>query len=354
MTSLPTIRWGIIGTGWISTEVLKDLILERPDAKAVHVIQAIGCSSMSKGQAFAKSTIPHLSPTIYGSYAECYADPNVDLIYIGTPHAFHKDNCLEAIQHGKHILCEKAFTLNAREAREVFAAAKAKGVFIMEAMWTRFFPLTQTLQRLLHDEKIIGDVLRVFADFGLDMDVKSLGPESRLKNKALGAGSLLDVGIYSLTWGLLCLDRNIADKAEKPKVVSLLSLEEGVDMTSSFLLLYPSTGRQGILTSTMSVKSDETFARIEGSKGTIFIEGPGTSIPSRFKYVPNNKDEKEKIFEFEKPGAGYYYEADAVALDIQAGRTENEIMPWAETIRVMEIMDEIRYTNGALFPQDAE
>lgn len=334
--------------------MLKDLVLERPNAKAVHIIQAIGCSSLSKGQEFVKSTIPHLSPTVYGSYAECYADPNVDLIYIGTPHAFHKENCLAAIKNGKHILCEKAFTLNARDAREVFSAAEAKGVFIMEAMWTRFFPLIQSLQQALHGDKIVGDILRVFVDFGLDMDVASLGPESRLKNKALGAGSLLDIGIYCLTWGLLCLDQNIADQAEKPKAVSLQSLEDGVDMASSVLLLYASTGRLGVLTCSMGVKTERTFARIEGSKGTIFIEGAAASIPSSFKFVPKSKEDKEQVFEFEKPGSGFYYEADAVALDIHAGRTQNAIMPWAETIRVLEIMDEIRYANGAMFPQDAE
>ena len=235
----------------------------------------------------------------------------------------------------------------------MFAAAKEKGVFVMEAMWTRFFPLTRTLQRLLHEEKILGNIVRVFADFALDMDIKSLGPQSRLKNRELGAGSLLDIGIYSLMWGLLCLDDGIADKAEKPKVSSVQSLDEGVDVTSSILLFYPSTGRQGILTSTLSSRTDKFFARIEGTKGAIFIEGP-TSKPIRFKFIPKGKDVKEEVFEFDNPGSGFFYEADAVALDIQAGRTENAIMPWAETIRVMEIMDGIRYSNGALFPQDEE
>jgi predicted dehydrogenase len=351
MSSLPTLRWGIIGTGLISTEVVKDLIIDRPDAKAVHIIQAIGSSSLSKGEAFVKTLLPHLSPSVYGSYAECYADPNVDLIYIGTPHAFHKKNCLDAINLGKHILCEKAFTLNADEAREVFTAAKSKGVFIMEAMWTRFFPLTQTLQRLLHEEQIVGNIVRIFADFGLSMDLASLRPESRLKNRALGAGSLLDIGIYSLTWGLLCLDANIGREAEKPVVSSQMTLEEGVDMISSVILHYRSTGRQGILTSTMKASSQSPFARVEGSKGTIFIEG-GTSRPSSFKFVPKDVNQKEQVFEFDNPGSGFFYEADAVALDIHAGRMENAVMPWEETIRVLEIMDGIRYANGALYPQE--
>jgi predicted dehydrogenase len=354
MAPLPILRWGIIGTGWISTEVVKDLIIPRGDAKATHIIQAIGCSSLQKGQSFAKSLLPNLNPTIYGSYSECYNDPNVDLIYIGIPHAFHKQSCLEAIAAGKHILCEKAFTLNARDSREVFAAAKERGVFIMEAMWTRFFPLTQALQRVLHRDKLVGDIVRVFADFGLDMDIKNLGPESRLKNRALGAGSLLDIGIYSLTWGLLCLDEGIGKEAETPKVTSFQTLADMVDTTSSILLFYPKTGRQGILTSTLSVKTDKVFARVEGTKGTIFLEGQATSCPARFRFVPKARDQKEEVFDFDNPGSGFFYEADAVALDIQAGRKENAIMPWSETIRVLDIMDGIRHENGALFPQDEE
>lgn len=213
------------------------------------------------------------------------------------------------------MLCEKAFTLNARDAREVFTAAKERGVLVMEAMWTRFFPLTQALQSALHTEELVGDIIRVFADFGLDMDIKNLGPESRLKNRALGAGSLLDIGIYSHTWGLLCLDVGIGENAETPNVTSFQTLADGVDMTSSILLFYPKTGGQGILTSSMGVNSDKVFARVEGTKGTIFLEG-GTSCPARFRFVPKAKDQKEQVFDFAHPGSGLFYEADATALDI--------------------------------------
>src|ERR1700761_1781610 len=143
---LPTLRWGIIATGLISSWFVEDLVLSRSDAKARHIIQAIGSSSLEKGQSFAQKFIPHLSPTIYSSYAEVYADPSVDIVYIGTPHAFHARNCLDAIAAGKHVLCEKAFTLTAAEARRVLAAAADRGVFVMEAMWTRFYPLLRSLQ----------------------------------------------------------------------------------------------------------------------------------------------------------------------------------------------------------------
>ncbi|KAF2187910.1 NAD(P)-binding protein [Zopfia rhizophila CBS 207.26] len=351
---LPTLRWGIIATGQISSWFVRDLALSRPDAKAKHIIQAIGSSSKEKGGAFVKQWIPNVSPppTVYGSYEQVYAEPNVDITYIGTPHGFHKKNCLDAIEAGKHVLCEKAFALNAREAREVFAAAKRNGVFIMEALWTRFFPLVQTFQRLVHEEKAIGDVHRIFCDLGLDMDIASLGPESRLKNPALGAGTLLDICIYSLTWGLLTLDAKRGEQAESPKIVGVQTVSDSIDFATSILLLYPS-GSQGILTSTAMFKTPEVFCRVEGNKGHITVEGVSASCPSAFTLYSKEAGNSEgKRYTVDKPGFGLYWEADAVAQDIAAGRTENAIMPWAETLRIMDTMDEVRRQGGARFPVD--
>ncbi|KAI5928352.1 hypothetical protein F4810DRAFT_643247 [Camillea tinctor] len=347
---LPTVRWGIIATGLISSWFVKDLMVERTDKRANHIIKAVGSSSQQKGTEFVQKHLSAASPipVIYGSYEEVYNDPNVDVVYIGTPHAFHKQNCLDAIKHGKHVLCEKAFTINSAEAREVFEAAKEKGVFVMEAMWTRFFPLTRKLLTLLHSEKVIGDVRRVFCDFAMDQKIASLGPESRLKNPALGAGSLLDIGIYSLTWALLCLDTGLGEQAEKPKIAAMQTLIDEIDTTSSALLLYP--GRQGVVTCSTLVKGRSPFCRIEGSEGSIEIEG-FTSCPQAFTIHKGDNDTKK--YEFEKPGMGFFWEADAVALDITAGKTQDNIMPWSETVRVLEIMDEIRRQGGAKFPQDA-
>ena len=303
-------------------------------------------------------------PSTYGTYAEVYSDPDVDIVYIGTPHAFHKKNCLDAIAAGKHVLCEKAFTITAKETREVLAAAKANGVFIMEAMWTRFTPLVLELQKMLHEEKVIGNVRRTFCDFAMEMSIASLGPESRLKNPALGAGSLLDIGIYSLTWGLLSLDPNVGERASKPKIEAVQSLSDGVDMASSILIHYPSTGRQGILTSSTEVKTEPVFCRIEGTKGTIAIQGVGASLPSSFTIYLKKADvtardvldeeSKGKTYSFPSVGRGFFWEADAVAVDIAAGRKESAIMPHAESLRVMEMLDGIRRQGGATFPQDDE
>ncbi|KAF2457698.1 hypothetical protein BDY21DRAFT_371276 [Lineolata rhizophorae] len=357
MADTPTVRWGIVTTGLISSWFVEDLALPRGDAKAKHVIQCIGSSSVEKGQAFVKEHIASLSPTLYGTYDEVYADPNVDVVYIGTPHAFHKKNCLDAINAGKHVLCEKAFTITAKEAREVFAAAKAKGVFVMEAMWTRFFPLMRTLQKLIHEDKVIGDVSRMFCDFGQAKELASLGPDSRFKSLALGAGTLLDVGIYSLTFGLVTLDPGVGESAEMPKIAAQQTLSDGVDIATTAVLLYKS-GRQGIVTSSALFKTPDVFCRIEGSKGYITVEGDAVSRPEYFIVHPTVPESKggapSKRYDFENPKRGFYWEADAVALDVAAVKKESSIMPWAETIRVMEIMDEIRRQGGAKYPQDDE
>ncbi|EJT69368.1 hypothetical protein GGTG_12987 [Gaeumannomyces tritici R3-111a-1] len=361
---LPTLRWGIVATGLISSWFVQDLVMERKDPKAKHVIQAIGSSSVEKGTVFAEK---HLAgsghaPSVYGSYDAVYQDPAVDIVYIGTPHALHKQNCLDAIAAGKHVLCKKPFTLNAAQVGEVFAAARARGgVFVMEAMWTRFFPLVRTLRSLVHgDERAIGDVQRVLCDFSMDQNPGSLGPASRLKDPALGAGSLLDISIYSLTWALLMLEDPAAADADaarrRPKVAALQTLADGIDTASSAILLYPD-GRQGIVTSSSAIKKGkQPFCTVQGTRGYVEVQG-FTSAPGFFTvhtFDAEGGGLLSRRYDFERPGRGFYWEADAVAQDISAGRVESSVMPWAETVRVMELLDTIRKQGGARFPQDSE
>ncbi|KAL0932245.1 dimeric dihydrodiol [Colletotrichum truncatum] len=362
MSELPAIRWGIIATGMISSWFVEDLLISRPDAKVKHIVQAIGSSSTEKGKDFAKKFCPSSSPSIYGSYGEVYGDSDVDIVYIGTPHAFHKQNCLDAIKAGKPILCEKAFTLNARDAREVFAFAKEKQVYVAEAMWLRHRPLVQDLQRLLHKEKIIGDVFRVYSEFGLEMDIPNLPDDSRYKQPYLGAGSLLDLGIYTLTWAILGLDPGTPANSEMPKIFAAQTHYGDVEVTSSVILQYPSTGRQGVVTSTtMATGNPDVLARIQGTNGTIEVQGTVPSDPEAFTVYPKfwrdqNKGivgrDSGKKYDYKPIGRGYYWEADNAALDVLAGRLESSVMPWSETIRVMEIMDEIRRQGGTVYPQD--
>ncbi|KAK3115613.1 hypothetical protein LTR53_004871 [Teratosphaeriaceae sp. CCFEE 6253] len=356
MADLPTMRWGVVTTGMISEWLVTDILRpDWPEKKANHIVQAIGSSSLEKCEKFSANfvapTKPSVQPTLYGSYQGLYDDAAVDCVYIGTPHGFHKANMLDAIQAGKNVLCEKAFTLTAREAQEVFDAAGKRGVFVMEAMWTRFYPLMKSLRKMLHEEKKLGTIYRTFCDFSLDIDVPSLPPDSRYQDPALGAGSLLDIGIYSLTWGLATLSEKVGDEAEEPEVASTQSIAHNVDVSSQVLLHYRSNGRQGIYTSTTNVPLSKPYARIEGSKGSIVVDGGAPSAPEFFTFYPKGGGEEE-VFRFEKPGRGFYWEADAVALDLQAGRKQNATMPWAETMRVMRILDGVRKRGGARFPVD--
>lgn len=327
-----------------------------------HVIQAIGSSNLQKGQEFANKYCPEQTPRVYGSYGQVYLDTEVDIVYIGTPHGYHYRDCMEAIAAGKNVLCEKAFTLNAEQAKQIFKAAESKGVYIAEAMWLRHRPLFRELKRLLHEDKIIGDVVRVFSDFASGVDIASLPPTSRYRDLTLGAGSLLDIGVYSLTWVVIALDGT--GSTEMPSIIATQTHEEGVEVTTSAILHYPSTGRQGVSTCTTKVLGPpgEVFAVVHGSHGYVEIEGRTPSAPESFtvwaKPGAGNPDRclfpremcRGKKFDFAKIGRGFAWEAENTALDVLAGRKESSIMPWAETIRIMEIMDEIRRLGGTVYP----
>ncbi|KAI1075587.1 hypothetical protein F5B20DRAFT_559510 [Whalleya microplaca] len=358
---IPTCRWGIITTGLISSWFVADLALPRPDAKANHIIQAIGTSSLQKGHDFAAKYLKDASvqPAVYASYEEVYNDPNVDCVYIGSPHGFHKRDCLAAIAAGKNVLCEKSFTINTREAREVFDAAKTKGVYVAEAMWLRHRPLIADLRKLLYGDKVIGDVFCTRSDFQVYIDIAGLPSTSRLKDLELGAGSLLDIGIYPLSWALLTLDPNLPSNPETPKILAAQSFQDGIEVTTSTILHYASSGRQGVVTSTTNRKKGKSqiVATIEGIDGFVEVEGAAPSHPASFTVYPRwTSDEKPegKKYDYAQTAQGFIYEADNTALDIASGKKESSIMPWSETVRVMEIMDEIRRQGGTKYPQDSQ
>lgn len=228
-------------------------------------------------------------------------------------------------------------------------------------MWLRHRPLVHKIRRLIHDEKVIGEPYRTFADFPLKIDIPSLPTTSRYKDLSLGAGTLLDTGIYSLTWAILTLDANSPSSSEKPLALGVQShSSEGIETSTSILLQYPSTGRQGIVTSTSrSNGRPNVFCTIWGTKGVIEVEGPAASVPLSFTVYPmpegdpnagSLKQSEGERYDFPKIGRGFMYEADNTALDILAGRKESAIMPWAETIRVMEIMDSIRKQGDTFYP----
>jgi dihydrodiol dehydrogenase / D-xylose 1-dehydrogenase (NADP) len=220
----------------------------------------------------------------------------------------------------------------------------------LTGVWTRFFPVVKEIKRVLHEEKAIGKLTRVLVDFSLDMPLDKQPPGSRVSDLSLGAGSLLDIGIYPLTWASILLSEAPENEGEGPSVVSALTFNKGVDEVSSVVLSYKKLSAQAICTATYLYKSDPIFARVEGTEGTITINGRATSKPLGF--VLKKKGQEEQVFDFGFEGWGFFYEADAVARDIKAGKMESETMPLSETLRVMKLMDEVRRQNGMRYPQD--
>ncbi|KAF5103389.1 hypothetical protein D0Z03_000203 [Geotrichum reessii] len=352
LDSLPSLRWGIIATGIISTRFADDLEINRSDARAQHSIVAVGSSSLEKAQNFINNLTKKSQAKPYDSYEGVYKDPNVQAVYIGTPHVVHKKNALDAIAAGKHVLCEKPFTLNARDSKEIFEAAKAKGVFVMEAVWTRFFPIVQEIKKKLHEEKIIGDIYRSFAEYSI-MDYDQMEPEFRLRNPELGGGALLDIGIYTITWTRLVLDPNVGEKAAESTWTSSQILKNGVDVHSAGIASYPTLNRQGIWSCSLYDNSSREVIKVEGSLGTLTVIGKHHSCPQWFKVEFFDKSKESIRYEPSKEGFGFYWEADAVAVAIANGKLEEEtIMPWKETLSVMEIMDNARKTSGLVYPQE--
>jgi predicted dehydrogenase len=190
------LRWGILATGGIAVTFTKDL-LKDPSTRGVSdvnhtVTAAASSSSASRANDFLKEVGAPAEAKGYGSYAELAKDPNVDIVYVATPHSHHFQNTMLCLEAKKHVLCEKAFTTNAAQARILVDTAKKNNVFLMEAVWIRFFPICKELRKIAADGTI-GDVRRVFADLSISADVEQkFGTEHRMVNMDLAGGALLD------------------------------------------------------------------------------------------------------------------------------------------------------------------
>ena len=191
-------------------------------------------------------------------------------------------------------------------------------------------------------------------DYSSFMPVSSLNAESRLADPTRGAGALLDIGVYTLTWAAIVLDQHpLNDKSQPPTVVSSMSITNGVDEMTSVILNYPVLKAQAICTSSMLHKGGRNFGRVEGTKGTVVIGGIGPSKPLFLTVQVDGED--EQIFEFPlAPKSGFFYEQDAIAHDLSQNKKESSVLPLAESLRMMKLMDSIRQANGLRYPQDEQ
>ncbi len=325
----PPVRWGILGSGWIAQAFVDAL---RSGTR--QVVAAVGSRDPSRAATFAGDNGIPLS----GTYADLVAaDVDVDVVYVASPHSEHREHALLALEAGKPILVEKAFTRNAVEAREVVEAARARNLFCMEAMWSRFLPHYDIVRQLIEDGTL-GEIHTVTADHG-----QRLYPDGprRLADPALAGGALLDLGIYPISFAHLVLG-----DPGPPTAVGTLT-DQGVDAQVSILARTPA-GAHAVLNATMTARTP-TVAVVDGDRARVELAGPFYGPTSGRLVAPD-----ERVLGAWEPAdsdhRGLRYEAAEVARRIVAGETGSPLMPPAETVRIMEFMDAVRAQIGVVFP----
>ena len=318
---MKSIRWGILAPGRIATKFATGLNT-LTDAK----IQAVGSRSLEKAQAFAGQ---FGIPNVHGSYQALAEDPEVDVVYVANPHNFHRQNVLRCLEAGKPVLCEKPIGVNYQDAKAMFDKAEEKGLFLMEAMWTRFLPGIVRIREWIAEGRI-GRVKQLYADFGYS---GTTDPNHRILNPHLAGGALLDVGIYPIAFAYMIFGEDPVHISSHADIEST-----GVDGQSAYLFGYPG-GRFALLSSAVQTDSP-CRAVIAGTKGRIEI--PLFWRASEASIV---RDREAHVLHHEKfpfESTGLQYQAVEVMRCLREGKTQSEIMPWSESLRMAQTMDTLR------------
>jgi predicted dehydrogenase len=323
------LRWGILGAGSIANRFCSDV-----KSLSDHRLAAVGSRDKAKADTFAdKFSIQNR----HDSYEALVADPEVDVIYVATPHPFHKEHSLLALGAGKAVLCEKPFTINAGEAEAVVKEARDRGLFLMEGMWSRFFPALVKLRELVA-EGAIGEPRMLQCDFGFRSGVN---PEGRLFKPELGGGGLMDVGVYTVSLASMIF-------GEPNRSTSLANLgSTGVDEEAAMLLGYPKGGLAVLSTAIRLNTAHE--ATLLGTDGSIKIPGAWW-CPRKLTVKRSGKD--EETFELPYEGGGFQFEAQHVAECLRAGKTESDVIPLDETLSIMRTLDGLRAQFGLKYPME--
>jgi predicted dehydrogenase len=324
----PPLRWGVLAPGRIAGSFV-DALARCTRQRLV----AVGSRSLDRAQAFASA---NGAERAHGSYEDLLADPEVDIVYVASPHSEHAAQSLLAIAAGKPVLVEKPFTRNADEANLVARAAKSAGVFAMEAMWTRFLPQTDVIRQLLADD-VLGEVLTVLADHGQIFD---FDPASRIFDPALAGGALLDLGVYPISFASFVL-------GEPDSVLATGSLTDtGVDAQVSMVL---TSGRaQSCLNTTLLAKTPTT-ASISGTLAALAVEG-SFYAPGVLTLTANDGRRLVRDVDPITGHLGMSFEAAHAATLLADGATESPLMSLDETTSVLRTIDVIRGQVGVRFP----
>jgi predicted dehydrogenase len=354
------IRWGILSTGKIAL-LFAEGLRHLPDAE----LAAVGSRTQEAADRFGdRFNIVRR----HGSYEALAADPDVDVIYIGTPHTLHCENTIMCLEAGKAVLCEKPFAINAAQAERMIAAARRKNLFLMEAMWTRFLPSIIELRRLVA-EGTVGDIQMFEANFGFQADFR---PEWRLFNLELGGGALLDLGIYPLSLAYYLLGR-------PSRIQSMADLgTTGVDERAGAILGYPK-GQIAVLHFSLTTEMP-CDATIMGTKARIRVHAPifrpekltitrraiaapkASRVSDTVKKIAQHPllapitnrliGPRNQVISLPHEGNGYNYEAAEVNRALREGRLESPRMPLDESLDIMRTMDAIRAPWGLKYPGD--
>lgn len=317
---------GIIGAGHIALKMASTLAaLPRTHRYAIASREMRKAMTFAKEQGFERA---------YGSYEELMDDPKVDLIYIATPHAFHFEQAKACILKGKPVLCEKAFTANAAQAEELLKLAEEKQVFIAEAIWTRYLPMSRTIAELVR-KGAVGTPYLLSANLGY-----AITNRERLVRPELAGGALLDVGVYTLNFAAMVFGTEILSTTS-----TCVKMDNGLDAQDSITLVYPGE-RMAVLNSSMLARSDRQGI-ISGDGGHMIIDN--INNPQSIKVLDGNY---QTVAEFHAPSqvTGFEYEVNACIEALDKGLLQTLDMPHDETLRIMRQMDALRKEWGVRFP----
>jgi predicted dehydrogenase len=326
------IGWGILGCGRIAGKFAEDLKLV-PDAELV----AVGSREQQNADAFCRKYPARFS---HGSYEALVQNPEVDVIYVASPHALHHEHTLLCLRHGKHVLCEKAFAINLAQAREMVQLAQEKGLFLMEALWTKFMPHYRKLREMIAAGEL-GTIQNVLVNFGFKPEPPI---PKRLLDPTLGGGTILDIGIYNVFIAMAVLGK--PDEID----ASMTPADTGIDLQCAVTFRY----RNGALAQLFSTFSSNLAieADISGDKGRIRLTTRFYEPSTQIEFYPGRVDSRTIIPVEKNPGWGYHYEIGHVNECLRKGLRESPVMSHADTLELMEVLDQIRSKAGIIYPAD--
>lgn len=321
-------RWGIVGTGGIARAFARDLVLDG------HTLTAVGSRAQHTADAFARE---FGAPTAHPSYEALAADPDVDIMYVATPHPLHHANAALALRSGKHVLVEKPFTINAAQARDLVELAKENSLVILEAMWTRWLPHMARIKDIIADG-VLGEVRSMHADHS---QLLPADPAHRLNAPELGGGALLDLGVYPVSFA-----SQLFGPPERVRAAATLT-PTGVDGHVAAVLSYPA-GAIATFQAASTMRGPNT-ATVTGTRGRIEIDAVWYS-PASFRVYDSHNALVESYQRPEITGRGMQFQAREMENLVRRGQLSSDALPAGETVSIMDTLDRIRDLIGVRYP----